>query len=171
MYKGGFIHVVRQGSSRGERIVALLPPGSTAPELPDGLAAVITTSGYEAAAELLAAPAAAALLVDLGRITPHHRRLLALAGEMDVPIVAYGVVSATLKGELLRSLHLVTRDSAGEVIAQLIATTKAVAKPTVSPAPPKPPVGEYKPVAAEAPASPADLLTDAELKALLEDQP
>jgi len=64
--------------------VALLSPGSSAPEVPDGTEVVITASGYEAAAELLAAPAAA-LVLDLGRITDAHRPLLTLAGAERPP--------------------------------------------------------------------------------------
>jgi len=80
--------------------VALIGPGAHRPELPDAAEAVCCTSGYEAAAELLIAPASA-LLVDLGRITRSHVRLLDLAGRVGVPVVAFGAISATLSGATL----------------------------------------------------------------------
>ena len=169
--------------------MALLPPAGRAPDVPDRAEVVVTASGYEAAAELLAAPAAA-LLLDLGRITDVHRPLLTMAGRLKIPVVAFGAVRASMSGEWLAGLHLATRASAAEVLSSVLG--EAPAEGTAAEAGQEaaaagrslaPPQAEYKPADAEAPsaagaeappprprhqpARPAGLLTDDELKALL----
>lgn len=173
------------GSSRAERIVALLPPGASAPEVPDWVEVVITASGYEAAAELLAAPAAA-LVLDLGRITDAHRPLLTLAAGMKIPVVAFGTVRAAMGGERLAGLHLATRASAADVLASVLSEAPGEGGEELAAAdPPLVPLqAEYRPAEAEAPSAepepepsqaespppkPGRPLTDDELKALLGD--
>lgn len=180
-YEGGRILAGRHVSSRSERIVALLPPGAAAPELPDWAQVVVTTSGYEAAAELLVAPTSA-LLVDLGRISPPHKSLLAMADKLAVPIVAFGTVSATLDGDPPAHMHLVTRESAVQTLTDLLAAGPleplqaeyvpapvATGGPARQDQPPTPPAGATKP--ADRPTRTSELLTEEELKALLENQP
>ena len=165
--------------------MALLSPGSSAPEVPDGTEVVITASGYEAAAELLAA-SAAALVLDLGRITDAHRPLLTLAAGMKIPVVAFGTVRAAMSGERLAGLHLATRASVADVLASVLgeAPGEGGEEPAAARAPLVPLQAEYRPAEAEAPspeaepapsraerppAKPRRALTDDELKALLGD--
>ena len=160
--------------------MALLPPGASAPEVPDWAEVVITASGYEAAAELLAA-SAAALVLDLGRITDAHRPLLTLAAGMKIPVVAFGTVRAAMSGERLAGLHLATRASVADVLASVLG--EAPGEGGEEPAAAGPPLGplqaEFRPAGAAAetapsraerpPAKPGRPLTDDELKALLGD--
>jgi hypothetical protein len=173
------------GPSRAERIVALLAPGSSAPEVPDWAEVLVTASGYEAAAELLAAPAAA-LVLDLGRITDAHRPLLTLAAGMKIPVVAFGTVRAVMDGERLAGLHLATRASAADVLASVLGDGPGEGRkePAGAGLPLAPLQGEYRPAEAEGPSAKAEPapprperpppkpgrpLTDDELKALLGD--
>jgi hypothetical protein len=165
--------------------VALLPPGASAPEVPDWAEVVITASGYETAAELLAAPTAA-LVLDLGRITDAHRPLLTLAAGMKIPVVAFGTVRAAMSGERLAGLHLATRASAADVLASVLgeAPGEGGEEPAAAGPPLAPLQAEYRPAEAKAPsaeaepapsraerppAKPGRPLTDDELKALLGD--
>ena len=165
--------------------MALLPPGASAPELPDWADVVVAASGYEAAAELLAAPAAG-LVLDLGRITDAHRPLLTLAAGLGIPVVAFGTVRAAMSGERLAGLRLATRTSVGDVLASVLAEAPGEGReePAAAGPPLAPLQAEYRPAGIEAPSakpgpapSPADPappkpgrpLTDDELKALLGD--
>lgn len=139
--------------------MALIGPGAHRPELPDAAEAVCCTSGYEAAAELLIAPASA-LLVDLGRITRSHVRLLDLAGRVGVPVVAFGAISATLSGATLATMRLVSAENVSAALAEVL-SAPGVYEPTErdladGPTPP-------------GPQRPAERLTRAELDALIEE--
>ncbi|KPK78951.1 MAG: hypothetical protein AMJ81_14250, partial [Phycisphaerae bacterium SM23_33] len=92
---------------------------AAAPELDAQVELVRVNSGYEAAAEMLAAPTSA-LLVDLGRITPAHVALLRLAGQLAVPVVAFGAVSAELRADTLARTRLVAPERAGDSLAEVL---------------------------------------------------
>ncbi len=117
-------------------MVALVGPAGTLPELSDSVEVLGTTSGYEAAAELLSGPSSA-LLVDLGRITAPHVPLLALAGRLKVPIVAFGTVSASLPASTFAAVRLVSAERVGEALEEVL-STRAAAKPQPRPAEPAP---------------------------------
>ncbi len=76
-------------------------------------------SGYEAAAELLSGPVSA-LLVDLSILTPAHAGLLKLAAGLDVPVVAFGTVSAALDGSALAGVRLVGAEDVPEALREVM---------------------------------------------------
>ena len=221
-------------AARSERVVALLAPGAALPDGIDRRRVVLAASGYEAAAELLAEEGAAALLVDLRRLTTPHRPLLEVAVERGVHVVAFGSVRTVLGSDCLSRMHLTTVESAGQVLAALIGPAGAppterpepldtqaephltvppssyqpvpaedvdgdeevegvdesegvepdqsaapeeaepeatAAAPEAEPAEPAPPDEDEQPVEPPAPIRPAAMLTEAELRALLEDLP
>jgi len=86
------------------RVVAWARQGLRAPE---GVTLIHAASGYEAAAEILAAPAAA-LVIDLGLLSPRHLGLLAVARNLNVDMLAFGVAPAGLDAEQLSGLRLVS---------------------------------------------------------------
>jgi len=141
-----------------QRVLALLAPGGTLPEIDAPVELVRAESGYEAAAELLSAPVAA-LVVHLGRITPAHVRLLDLAAELEVPVLAFGTISAPLSSAQLARMRMVEPKQLGPALKELLSGT---ASPAASGD------GQYAP---QPPASPARGLTRAELEALLEENP
>lgn len=106
-------------ASRARRVVALLPAGADPPEVHPDVEVVSVNSGYEAAAELLTGPAAA-LAVDLGRITASHVPLLDLADRLSVPVVGFGTISAEISSERLSRLRLTGPDRLGEVLAKVL---------------------------------------------------
>lgn len=67
-----------------------------------------TESGYEAAAELLAAPAAA-LVVDLRLLAGKHLRLLEIARSLDVEVLAVGSLPIGMTAEDLSGVRLIAR--------------------------------------------------------------
>lgn len=129
---------------RARRVVALVPPGIL-PPLPPSVRAVVTHSGYEAAAELLAG-GAAVLLIDLSRITPVHAPLLGLARRMGASVVAFGSVAAPITGEALSGVRVVPAGQAAQAVAEALADAGDLL-PTGG--------GVYQPEPAEAPAKPA----------------
>jgi hypothetical protein len=175
--------------------VALLPASAQPPRLGGHVKFIRPDSGYEAAAEILSTPTRL-LLVDLGKITPAHLGLLTLAARKRVPILAYGTVSAGMKGIDLSTIRLVAKDQIASAAAEMLSTEPAAAP---SPTPARPadappqrapaPVAPAAPVARasastpapsapaparlvprpQSPAMPSGILTDAELKALLGD--
>ncbi len=159
-------------SSRKPRVIALLPAAVAAPEVADGIELVRVPSGYEAAGELLAAPAAA-LVVDLGRITPDHAPLLDLARRLELPVIGFGTVSADLSSAQLSRLRLVTPAGVGPALRELL---PAAPKAAEAPAPPES-AEEQTPSPAPARLEPCAVpgrsggLTQADLDALLEQGP
>jgi len=171
-------------------VVALLGASAASPELPETAELVRVGSGYEAAAELLVGPAAA-LVVDLGRITAPHVRLLELAGKLAVPIVGFGTISAPLSGSALRSVQLVGPEKVAQALEEIFGSAgryeparpaepaqppgKRAARKVAEPEPPpaEQPRAEAEPEKTAPPAPPAPRrgLTQAELDALLEDTP
>lgn len=145
------------GPSHLVRVVALVGP-ATPLSLPVPWVVVRAVGGYEAAAELLAG-AAAALLVDLSRLTAAHVGLLELAARRGVGIVAYGTIAASLPPGL--SLRLVTPQDLPAALAEAVALANAPA-----------PAGDERPAAQdELPAADDEELagpTDDELRAEIE---
>jgi len=79
---------------------------------------------------------AAALLADLGRITPVHLPLLAVARQLSVPVVAFGSISADLSADDLANVHLTARDRLAEALADLLRLKPPSPPPAVRPAEP-----------------------------------
>ena len=141
---------------------------------PAELAAV--SSGFEAVAELLAAPVGA-LVVDLRVLAPADRRLLDIARRMDVEMFGLGKVPPGLDSDDLSRLRLVSRGDLPGALSALAAAPPAPAAVEADPPPPAP-LPELAPSQAcpdadeSAPADrPESLLTPAELAELLEDEP
>ena len=105
--------------------MALLSGGECLSEFPNGQV-VVVASGYEAAAELLTAPTAA-LVVDLCRLTQPHVPLLALAAKLEVPVLAFGDVSARIPGQALAKVQLASEGSLEDALVRLL--TQAVPAP------------------------------------------
>jgi hypothetical protein len=152
-------------------------------------------SGYEAAAEILAAPVSA-LVVDFRAFGASHRRLLEVARQMDVEVLGVGALPAGMDSGDLNGVRLVSRPALPGALDRLAAAAGAggPAEPTGAPAPasPRPASAEDRgeqaagdhdaaeptdeaeddveaePGRAE---TPSDLLTPEELSALLEDEP
>lgn len=87
------------------RVVALSRQGSL--RVVAGLELVTCISAYEAAAEILAAPASA-LVVDLGDLLPRHMGLLDLARRRGLEMFAFGSGQLPLSAEDLNGLRLVS---------------------------------------------------------------
>ncbi|MDY6913489.1 MAG: hypothetical protein SVT52_03415 [Planctomycetota bacterium] len=85
---------------------------------------VHVSSAYEAAAELLAAPTAA-MVVDLQMLSLRHLRLLKIAREMDVEVLAVGSLPAGLTAEQLSGVRLVSIDDLPNVLTRLARTPDA----------------------------------------------
>jgi len=138
--------------------LALLAPGGCLPETDIPAEVVRAESGYEAAAELLSAPVAA-LVVHLGRITPAHVRLLDLAAELEVPVLAFGTISAPLSSAQLARMRMVEPKQLGPALKDVLSGT---------PSPAASGEGQYAP---HTPTSPAPSLTRAEPEALPGENP
>jgi hypothetical protein len=126
-------------------VLALLAAGAELPPLPDGCRLVRADSGYEAAAEMLAEPAAA-FVVDLARITPTHTGLLELAASMRLPIIAYGRPAAELDASATRGLRLVEPGHVGRAVADAVSEVEPPATEAADHAAVETPVGTYQPV-------------------------
>ena len=72
-------------------------------------APVFVPTAYEAAAEILTAPAAA-LVLDLRLLGPRHARLLEIAREKRLEMLAVGALAAGMTAEDLSGVRLVARD-------------------------------------------------------------
>jgi len=172
---------------RAHRVIALVSPDAAACDLGGRVQVVRVNSGYEAAAELLAGPASA-LLADLGRITETHTPLLALAEQLEVPVVGFGVLCANLAAERLADVRLVSAEAVAAGLAEILqlapaeadspglyepADTKSSDEPEMTYGPQPAPGEAVAPAgpAVEIPAQPAEALTRAELDALLGDSP
>ncbi len=119
MYRRATVLGAKVESSGKVRVIALASPGAISGPLHPQVELVEVNSAYEAAAELLR-DAPAAMVVDLGRVTADHVRLLALAGERHVPVVAFGAVCTDLGGEELATARLVTRQRLGPALAEVL---------------------------------------------------
>ncbi|HET6428821.1 MAG TPA: hypothetical protein VFJ30_10450 [Phycisphaerae bacterium] len=162
------------------RVVALVYPSTRVEEVRPRAEWVRAAGAYQAAAEMLAEPAAA-LVVDLGRITAGHAGLLSLAGRLGVPVIAFGEVSADLGADALGSARLITREGLPEALDRILPPELPEPAESTSPedqagaaaraeaAEEAPPAAEAaaEPEAPRTPGRPAEMLTQAELDALL----
>ncbi|MFW6132803.1 MAG: hypothetical protein ACOC8F_02825 [Planctomycetota bacterium] len=189
----------RQESPDVPRVVVLTRRAVLPEALGDVAEPVAVTTGYEAAAELHAAPAAA-LVVDLPLIGRRHLPLMHLARRMGVELYGVGELpvgpsAEDLAGMRLTSLGELPRELARRTGAPVCAGTPS-GEGSYEPEPAPPAEGIYDPEppagppATGAPACPEtteateppeapdkppsearDLLTPEELAALLEDRP
>ena len=101
-----------QAGNTDLRAVVLWPDGaprsSVAGVGPAGLELVFVPSPYEAAAELIAAPVLA-LVIDLRLMGQRHLRLLRIARERRVEMLAVGAIPAGLTAEDLSGIRLLAR--------------------------------------------------------------
>jgi len=122
----------------------------------DGWRVAFAPTGYEAAAEILTAPAAA-LVVDLRAMTASHRGLIELAREKKVP--AFGI-SGRLPSEMASrpgELRPVDIEDVPAILASLArkrANDSAEAEPR--PAPQTEEIGQYEPECADEQPPPDD---------------
>ena len=94
--------------------------------------AVHTTSCYEAAAELLAAPPAA-IVIDLALLGPRHLGLLDVARDAGVEMLAFGAIGAALTSEDLSGVRLVSRADLPGAIEALSQHETPPIQPTQTP--------------------------------------
>lgn len=117
------------------RVVILARDGALSPPDPQSLgrnvAFVRVDGGYEAAAELLAQPSAA-LLIDLSRLTPPHRKLLHVARELHVEVLGVGAFPPGLSAGDLSGMRLISLDD-------LPTELRAILEKSAPPSPPKKP--------------------------------
>ena len=160
----------RAPSNPNRRVIALLPAAAPVPEIPPGVELVRVHSGYEAAAEMLAAPASA-LVADLGRITPAHLPLLDLARKLDLAVVAFGTVRGELRGDHLGALRLVSPPAVGPVLREILHIPEGEPEPApAEEGPAEEPPARAVPARLQARDRVAtETLTQAELEALLGD--
>jgi hypothetical protein len=160
----------RAPSKASPRVIALLPAAAPPPQVHPGIELVRVRSGYEAAAEMLAAPASA-LVADLARITPAHLPLLDLARKLGLPVVAFGTVMAELTGDHLCALRLVSPPAVGRVLQEVLDIPEGEPEPAPSQEEPaKGPPARAVPASLQARDRAAtETLTQAELDALLGD--
>lgn len=146
------------------RVIALVFPSTPLEELSTEWRWVRVDSGYDAAREMLAEPPAA-VVVDLARIPAGHVGLLALSARLNVPVVAFGEISADLGPETLATARLVARDRLAEAVAETLRSQPP--RQTETPEEDQP-VQEQPPRDEPSePPRPTETLTQAELDALL----
>jgi len=150
-------------------VVALLSAPAAGPDVHSSVEVVRVSSGYEAAAEMLAAPASA-LVVDLGRLTQPHVALLEMAQRLDLPVIAFGTISADLTEAHQRQLRLVSVQGLAEALHQTLHIPAAAAAPAGEDLPDEEPKAAPASLQSRARA-PTESLTQAELDALLGDTP
>ena len=187
-----------QAGNPAPRAVVLWPDGAVRSAVAgggEGPECIFVASAYEAAAELIAAPALA-IVIDLRLMGPRHLRLLQIARERRVEMLAVGSIPSGLTAEDLSGIRLLARADVKAALEKLLqdregryepspAAVPAEAKqspraatPQAAPSPAgaKESSSPSAPPAPESPSqAPADslrnILTSGELAALLEDQP
>ena len=82
------------------------------------------TSAYEAAAELLAEPAAA-LVIDLRCLATGNLRLVQTARKQGVAVLAFGKLSAAMSTEGLDGVQLVSQEGLAQALARLAQGARA----------------------------------------------
>lgn len=146
------------------RVIVLSPDAACASQesaalSEQGVQVVRVTTAYEAAAELIAEPAVA-LVVDLRLLGPRHLRLLTIAREGQVEILAVGGLPPGMNSEDLSGVRLVSRADLPGALNKIAAPAPAAAE---IPAPPDEPLDEgADDFAAEAQLVPAKLADDEE---------
>ena len=145
--------------SRGVLRVVLLSrdpsPGTELPSSEPALQLVPVRSAYEAAAEILAAPTLA-LVIDLGAMPRRHLRLIQVARQMEVEMLAFGRLLPDLSTEDISGVRLISRRDLSEALHRLAAPAKASAAPEVPPPPERPAVPAEK----TAPPAPIEALEE-----------
>ena len=91
-----------------------------------GVECVRISTAYEATAELLAAPAAV-LVIDLRTIHRRHLRLLRIARQLNVEMLAMGTLPSGLAADDLSGVRLLARADLPAVLETLGVTVQAVA--------------------------------------------
>ena len=112
----------RKATSIGPRVVVFSRDESLYAAAKQKLPAVrwVRAPGaYEAAAELMSAPALA-LVLDLRAMSLRHLRLLGIAREMDVEILALGMLPAGLNTELLSGVRFVSSADLPAAVGKLV---------------------------------------------------
>lgn len=114
------------GTSSARRRVVIFSRNGQAPDagVPAGVDVVCAGGAYEAAAELLAAPAAA-LVLDLGLLRERHLGLLRVARQTGAAMLAYGTARAAMDAEQLAGVQLVARAELAERLAKLVCAEPA----------------------------------------------
>ncbi|MFP3937986.1 MAG: hypothetical protein ACLFVW_06555 [Phycisphaerae bacterium] len=100
------VTVSRDGLLTGDELARLADAGTRCEQL---------ASPYEAAAALLAAPAAA-VVVDMSLLNRKHLRMLELARKLGVTVLGTGAIPSGLTSDNLRGVRLVSRD---ELVGEL----------------------------------------------------
>lgn len=108
----------RGGETPALRVVVLASDAGALAQCPTPLQCIRVASPYEAAAEILAAPTAA-LVVDLRLVAGRHLRLLEIARQMEVELLAVGAVPPGLTSEDLSGVRLTARADLPAVLARL----------------------------------------------------
>ena len=108
-------------------------PALAADELRDVAGAEVhgirVASPYEAAAEMLAAPVSV-LLADLRSLSRRHLRLLEIARELDVEILAVGTLPSGLTAEQLSGVRLLSMRDLPAAIARVSSPAEEAAPVT-----------------------------------------
>ena len=101
---------VRTSSGGGRVVLLSSDPSLTAAAWNDNgsVELVVARGAYEAAAEILSAPAAA-LVIDLRLLSPRHARLLEIARRLDLEMLAVGALPVSMSSEDLSGIRLVSR--------------------------------------------------------------
>lgn len=120
----------RDAPQRAEVRVVVLSgaPAELASLQIDGVRCVRAPTPYDAAAEILSAPTAA-LVVELRLLRGRHLRVLEIARQMDVEVLAVGTVPRGLTGEDLSGVRLTARRDLPGVLARLTGTYEASPPP------------------------------------------
>ena len=116
-----------------------------------GVEVARVASGYEAGAEILAAPVAA-MVIDFRALSPAHGRLLDVARRMDVAMFGVGPLPIGMSTEELSGIRLVSTVDLPGALDRLAAAAAKAPEPAEAPGggeaappeapPPTPPVGE-----------------------------
>lgn len=131
-------------STQRRRIVVLGSAAAASLEAAAPLDIVPAESGYDAAVELLLAPADL-LVVDLARLYGAHAGLIGLAEAMGVPVVAFGIVPVGLSAEALAGVRLVASDRLAGAVAEVLKLDKTPRPPSRDDSGPETPPGNPGP--------------------------
>lgn len=147
-----------ENPSRGARVVVLSQDSSLAwsADGPGAGSFARVTSGYEAAAELLAAPTAA-LVVDLGLLGGKHLGLIEIARSLAVEVFAVGALPIGMTAEDLSGVRLIARC---DLPGALGALDQEPSPQPIDAAPAEPQPETLEPAPAWPPAEPTDQPTD-----------
>jgi len=124
------------------RVVVLSRDSALASRLADlcapPVAVVRVASGYEAGAEILAAPVAA-MVIDFRSMDPAHARLLDMARETGVEMLGVGATPRGLRIDQLSGLRLVSRTELPAAVGRIAQAARQAAPVDRAPEPPPEP--------------------------------